>query len=78
MRTRRRSYARDLCLDATEEGLVNVSTGMPEDQHCRTHQAVRDRNHGIPTRGRNKFGLEAGWRGQYAADDDAAADHDGT
>ena len=66
---------RDFGLDRTEERLVNLDSGMPQHQHCRTDQAVRDRNDGIAPP-ENKLGLEAGRRSQHAADDDAAAYHD--
>ena len=66
----------DFGLDRTEEGLVNLETRMPQNQLCRTDQAVRDRNDAIAARRGNKLGLEAGWRSQHAADDDAAAYHD--
>ena len=75
-RAPRSADARDLGLDRTEEGLVNLAACMPQNQHCRTHQAVRNRNHRIAARRGNKLGLEAGWRSQHAADDDAAAYHD--
>ena len=67
---------RDLGLDRTEEGLVNLADlhaakpalphppGRPKPESC-------DRS-----RQGNKLGLEAGWRSQHAADDDAAAYHD--
>ena len=74
----RSTQARDLGLDRTEEGVVNVPACMPEYQHCRTHQAVRDRNDGIPACRRDQLGPEARWRGQHAADDDAATHDNGT
>ena len=58
-----------------EEGFVNLESRMPQNQYCRAHQAVRNRNHVIRHEG-NKLGLEAGWRSQHAVDDDAAAYHD--
>ena len=56
-------------------GLVNLDSGVPQNQHCRAHQAVRNRNHGDRCPPGDKLGLEAGWRSQHAADDDAAAYH---
>jgi hypothetical protein len=53
--------ARDLGLDRTEQGFVNVESCMPQNQYCRTHQAVRNRNHRIAARRGNKLGLEAPW-----------------
>ena len=41
----RNADARDFGLDRTEEGLVNIKSRMPQNQHCRTNQAIRDRNH---------------------------------
>ena len=51
---------------------------MPEDQYDRTHQTVRNRNDGIPACGRDQLSPKAGWRGQHAADDDAATHHNRT
>ena len=68
--------ARDLRLDRLEEGLANAESRMLQGQHCRTHQAVRSRNHSILAGRGDELSLEAGWRSQHAVDDDAAADHD--
>ena len=75
-RSVRRSFAADerhFRLDGMEEGLVNVESGMPQDEHSRADQAVRNRNHGIAVRRRRHLGLEARRRSQHAADDDAPA-----
>jgi hypothetical protein len=87
MRQRARPSAPDHALSvltrATSAWIVEktarstLPTGMPEDQHCRAHQAVRDRNHRITARRRDELGLKVWWRGQHAADDDATAYHDG-
>src|SRR5215211_2704111 len=67
---------RDLSLDLVEERLVNVVPCPSQSQHCRAHQAVRDRNHWLARHEGDKLGFEAGWSSQHAADNDAAADHD--
>jgi hypothetical protein len=59
-----------------EEDLVNAESRMPQDQYRRTDQTVRNRNHSILARGGDELSLQAGWRSQHAADDDAAANHD--
>jgi hypothetical protein len=46
---------------------------MPKDEHCRTYQAVGNRNHSIAACWWGEFYLKARRRRQHAADDDAAA-----
>jgi hypothetical protein len=62
-------------LDRLEQGVVDLAAGMPKDQHRRTHQAVRNRNHVIAAHRADELGLEAWWRSQDAVNDDTAADH---
>ena len=70
------SQPSDLCLDSVEQGLVDVTAGISQGQYRRTDQAVRDRNHRLPARRQNELSLQAGWRVQEPANENAATHHD--